>query len=283
MGLMVAYVSKIIAIMCGLCFFGSLNYDQLGVQAVQGAIFITVSENTFHAMYSVVAVFPNDFPIFIRERKSGLYNIVQYYLSNILGMLPGLIVEPLAFVFIFYFLVGFQATWSGFLLTCLVTILVINVATACGYFFSVTFNSVAFGMAYLVPFDYILMTTSGVFVQLASLSGPFRYLKFLSWFMYATESMSIIQWEGVHNISEWNKMGWKCSILITGSVPFSVPCECAIALPEHGPGSVGPLQFRCRSFVQRSDCPGGTLPGLSHARHALPVPPDKVRVLTMIS
>lgn len=186
--------------MCGLCFYGSLNLDQIGIQAVQGAIFITISENTFHAMYSVVAVFPNDFPIFIRERKSGLYNIFQYYISNILGMLPGLLAEPLAFVCIFYFLVGFQFSFESFMLTCLITVLVINVATACGYFFSVTFNSVAFGMAYLVPFDYILMITSGVFIKLSTLPSYLQWMKFMSWFMYAAESMSIIQWEGIEDI-----------------------------------------------------------------------------------
>lgn len=193
-----------IAIMCGLCFYGSLNLDQIGIQAVQGAIFITISENTFHAMYSVVAVFPNDFPIFIRERKSGLYNIFQYYISNILGMLPGLLMEPLAFVCIFYFLVGFQLSFDSFLLTCLITVLVINVATACGYFFSVTFNSVAFGMAYLVPFDYILMITSGVFIKLSTLPSYLQWMKFMSWFMYAAEGMSIIQWAGIEEICEYN-------------------------------------------------------------------------------
>lgn len=186
--------------LCGLCFYGSLNLDQLGIQAVQGAIFIIISENTFHAMYAVVSVFPNEFPIFIRERKSGLYSIFQYYTGNVLGMLPGLLVEPIAFVCIFYFLVGFQSTLSGFLTTCLVTVLVINVATACGYFFSVTFNSVAFGMAYLVPFDYILMITSGVFIKLSTLPWYLQWLKFMSWFMYAAESMSIIQWNGVDEI-----------------------------------------------------------------------------------
>lgn len=151
-------------------------------------------------MYAVVSVFPSEFPIFIRERKSDLYSVFQYYVANILGMLPGLLLEPIAFNCIFYFLVGFQTTLSGFLITCLITVLVINVATACGYFFSVTFNSVAFGMAYLVPFDYILMITSGMFIKLSTLPWFLQWLKFMSWFMYAAEAMSIVQWNGVDEI-----------------------------------------------------------------------------------
>lgn len=51
-------------------------------------------------------------------------------------------------------------------MTALASVLVMNVSTACGCFFSAAFNSVPQAMAYLVPFDYILMITSGVFVQL---------------------------------------------------------------------------------------------------------------------
>lgn len=221
--------------MCGLCFYGTLNLDQMGIQAVQGAIFITISENTFHAMYSVVAVFPTEFPIFIRERKSGLYSIFQYYTANILGMLPGLIVEPLAFVAIFYFLVGFQITLAGFLQTCLITVMVINVATACGYVFSVTFNSVAFGMAYLVPFDYILMITSGVFIKLSTLPWYLQWMKFMSWFMYAAECMSIIQWKGVNEIGKTNFNSLE-KHFNTNFFVSSLFCGHYFAVLEDGPG-----------------------------------------------
>jgi len=44
-------------------------------------------------------------------------------------------------------------------------VLVMNVATACGCFFSTAFNSVPLAMAYLVPLDYIFMITSGIFIQ----------------------------------------------------------------------------------------------------------------------
>lgn len=75
-----------IAITAGLCFTGAIDLTQLGVQAVQGAVFICISENTFAPMYSVLAVFPQTFPLFIREKKSGLYGTAQYYLATIIAM-----------------------------------------------------------------------------------------------------------------------------------------------------------------------------------------------------
>lgn len=75
-----------IAIMSGLCFLGSINLTQYGIQATQGALFLVVSENTFGPMYGVLAVFPQAFPLFMREKRSGNYNTVQYYVAHVLAL-----------------------------------------------------------------------------------------------------------------------------------------------------------------------------------------------------
>lgn len=75
-----------IAIMAGFCFLGSIDMTQAGVQAVSGILFIFVAENTFTPMYSVLSVFPQTFPIYLREIKSGIYTTDQYYLANIAAM-----------------------------------------------------------------------------------------------------------------------------------------------------------------------------------------------------
>lgn len=75
-----------IAFMAGLCFAGSINLSQSGIQAVGGILFILVAENTFTPMYSVLSVFPQTFPIFLREIKSGIYTTDQFYLANVVAM-----------------------------------------------------------------------------------------------------------------------------------------------------------------------------------------------------
>ncbi|XP_035783615.1 protein scarlet-like [Anopheles albimanus] len=191
-----------IGVMAGLCFAGAAEpTTQPGVQAIQGALFILISENTFSPMYSVLSVFPETFPLFMRETKSGLYRASQYYVANVVAMLPGLILEPVAFVVVAYWLAGLRASLYAYAMTALVATLVMNVSTACGCFFSAAFNSMPLAMAYLVPFDYILMITSGVFIHLATLPVAIRWLPYLSWMMYANEAMSIVQWDGISNIT----------------------------------------------------------------------------------
>lgn len=72
--------------MAGFCFFGSAELTQRGIQSVQGAVFIMITENTFGPMYSVLAIFPQGFPLFLREKRSGLYNTVLYYVANVIAL-----------------------------------------------------------------------------------------------------------------------------------------------------------------------------------------------------
>lgn len=212
-----------IAVTAGLCFMGSINMSQSGIQAVGGVLFVLVAENTFTPMYSVLAVFPQTFPLFLRELKSGIYTTDQYYLSSIVAMvrsyqdfssftkfssclkLPGLIVEPLIFVMIAYWLAQLRPTFFAFLITTISSTLIMNVSTACGCFFSAAFNSVPIAMAYLVPFDYILMITSGFFMKLDTLPKMFSWIRYFSWLMYGNEAMTIAQFDGVTNISEYEQ------------------------------------------------------------------------------
>jgi hypothetical protein len=75
--------------MAGLCYVGT-QLDQRGVQAIQGALFIFVTENTFSPMYSVLALFPQEMPLFMREHRSGLYSVSAYYLSKMVAMVSTL-------------------------------------------------------------------------------------------------------------------------------------------------------------------------------------------------
>ncbi|EFA09850.1 Protein scarlet-like Protein [Tribolium castaneum] len=192
---------EVIGIMIGLCYLGTDFTTQVGIQNVEGIIFLLVSENTFTPMYSILDEFPQKYPLFLREYNSGLYSSFLYFLSRIMAMLPGLIIEPILFVIIVYWLSGLRATTYAFLMTTLAGILTLNSAAACGIFFSNAFDSVPAAMAYLVPFDYVLMLTSGVFVKLSTLPRVFSWTKYLSWLMYSTESISTVQWNGIKNIT----------------------------------------------------------------------------------
>ncbi|CAB3234626.1 unnamed protein product [Arctia plantaginis] len=190
-----------IAVTAGLCFMGTANHTQTGIQDVQGALFIIIAENTFIPMYSVLHMFPEEFPLLNRELKAGLYSATVYYLARMIALLPGLLIEPTLFTLVVYFLAGLRGSVYAFCFTVFLATLVLNVAIACGSFFSCAFGSMPLAIAYLVPFDYALMITSGIFVKLSSIPKYVSWIRYMSWLMYSNEAMSIIQWNGIQNIT----------------------------------------------------------------------------------
>ncbi|XP_076242444.1 protein scarlet-like isoform X2 [Calliopsis andreniformis] len=192
-----------VATIAGLCFLGSVKLDQLGIQATQGVLFILVSENAFFPMYATLALIPQELPLLRREYRAGMYPLHLYYVARILSLfqIPGLIAEALLFTTIIYWLSGLRESAEVFGSTLIVLLLTINVSTACGCFFSTAFDNVPLAMAYLVPFDYILMITMGPFLKLGSLPIYIRWVKYISWLLHSSEALTIVQWTGVHNIS----------------------------------------------------------------------------------
>ncbi|XP_036147912.1 protein scarlet isoform X2 [Monomorium pharaonis] len=190
-----------IATTAGLCFVGAVNLNQLGIQAVDGVIYLLVCENTFFPMYATLALIPQELPLLLREYKEGMYSVHLYYLARMISLVPGLLVEPILFTVIMYWLAGLRPAMDALGLTILVVIFTMNVSTACGCFFSAVYQSVPLAMAYLVPFDYALMITMGPFLKLGSLPLYLRWIRYFSWLLHSTEALTIIQWRGVHNIS----------------------------------------------------------------------------------
>lgn len=131
-----------------------------------------------------------------------------------------------------YWLAGLRSTLSAFCITALSSILILNVSTACGCFFSAAFSSVPLAMAYLVPFDYILMTTSGVFISLYTLPKYLAWMPFFNWLMYGNELMSIAQWSGVTNISKIKSTSLiSILILISLCLHYFLPFFSLLRLP----------------------------------------------------
>ncbi|XP_037089077.1 protein scarlet-like isoform X2 [Pollicipes pollicipes] len=188
-----------IGLMVGLCF-SNLHYDQLGVQNLQGLMFVLVTENTFPAMYGVLSLFPQELPLFLRENKSGMYSTACFYISRVISLIPGFVLDPVIFISLIYFLTSLRSDFQSVFMMYLIGVFTCNTAAACGCFFSAAFDNVSQAIALLIPFDYLLMITGGIFINLSTMPKWLSWTKSLSWFMYANEAFTIIQWSGIENI-----------------------------------------------------------------------------------
>ncbi|XP_050698008.1 protein scarlet-like isoform X2 [Eriocheir sinensis] len=199
----------LIAFLIGICYT-NVTLNQAGIQDIEGVLFIFITENTFPSLYGVLNIFPQEMPLFLREYKNGIYRSDTYYLSKMISLIPGFIVDPVVFCVICYWMVGLQRHFYHFAMTVLITIFTANTASACGSMFSAMFESIPYIMLFLIPFDVVLLISGGLFINLTSMPWFIGWVKYLSWFMYSNEALTITQWTGVTNI--------------TCEMPDGVPC-----------------------------------------------------------
>ncbi|KAL7640652.1 UNVERIFIED_CONTAM: hypothetical protein RMT77_008927 [Armadillidium vulgare] len=188
------------AVTVGVCYT-NVKLNQAGIQDIEGVIFIFITENTFPSLYGVLNIFPHELPVFLREYKNGVYGCDTYYISKMVSLIPGFIVDPIAFCLICYWMVGLQQYAYQFFMTILIVIFTANVSSACGAMFSAIFESIPYIMLFLIPFDVVLLISGGLFINLQTLPPWISWVRYLSWFMYSNEALTVTQWTGVTNIT----------------------------------------------------------------------------------
>ncbi|KAK7069697.1 hypothetical protein SK128_025781 [Halocaridina rubra] len=125
------FLPQLIAFLVGICYT-NVQLNQAGIQDIEGVLFIFITENTFPSLYGVLNIFPQEMPLFLREYKNGIYRADTYYLSKMVALIPGFIVDPVIFCLICYWMVGLQRHAYHFFMTVLITIFTANTASACG-------------------------------------------------------------------------------------------------------------------------------------------------------
>jgi ABC-type multidrug transport system permease subunit len=114
------------AIILGILYLGQ-EENQVGIQNINGALFLMLTNMTFSNMFSVVNVFCAELPIFLREHFNGMYRTDVYFLSKQIVEFPIFVITPILFCAIFYFMVGMNAEFARFCIACLVLIAVTQV------------------------------------------------------------------------------------------------------------------------------------------------------------
>ncbi|KAK7066126.1 ATPase activity protein [Halocaridina rubra] len=118
-------------LLVGLIYMGQeLTND--GVNNINGAIFIMLSQNSFGFTFSVLQTFCVTLPIFLREHFSGMYRTDVYYIAKSVAEVPLSFILPLFFSGIAYYMIGLNPAAERFF-TCLgLLVLIANVSTSFG-------------------------------------------------------------------------------------------------------------------------------------------------------
>lgn len=189
------------ALILGLVYLKTNDdYEQKDIMNINGVIFIIITNLSFYHVFSVLNVFPLEVPVFMREYGTGLYSAGVYYLSKTIVEIPFLIIIPIIYMSILYWMSGLIQDGEAFITATGVSILISNAAASFGYVISTaapsTTAALAIAPALMIPF----LLFGGFFLNSGSTPDYLIWLKYISWFYYGNEMLVVNQWEDVDNI-----------------------------------------------------------------------------------
>ncbi|CAJ0943260.1 unnamed protein product, partial [Mesorhabditis belari] len=191
--------SIVIAILTGLVFAGT-PLLQSTVVTINGALFQCVTNMSFMFQFSAVHHFQSEIPVFMREQRNALYRTSPYFLAKNIIEIPTFVFLSMLFCSILYWMSSLVIQVDAFFIYCLVAALVQQSAISVGYFFSCAVPKLPVAMALMPLFVVPMMTFAGFYINQATLPVYFYPLKYLSWFNYGFEALSVNQWSRIDSI-----------------------------------------------------------------------------------
>lgn len=230
----------VISLLVGVIYLNQ-EMTQDGVDNINGAIFLILTQISFSNTMGVVNAFCVELPIFLREHFNGMYRTDVYYLSKNVAEFPFTVVLPLLFLSIAYYMIGLYAPAKNFFICFGILVLVSNAATSFGFMISCLAKDLNMALAIAAPMLIPLMLFGGLFINVDSIPVYFIWIRYISWFSYGNEALIVNQWADVEEIKcpdeemfcrnngtdvieqlafDPNNLGFDCGLLIVIIIVF---------------------------------------------------------------
>ncbi|KAK9886098.1 hypothetical protein WA026_014887 [Henosepilachna vigintioctopunctata] len=180
--------------------FWQQTYDQVGVQNINGALFLFLTNATFLNLMGVILIFCGELPLFLREHKNGMYRTDVYFLAKITADLPIYTFINIMGTTICYFAIGLNPEITRWLMCVLICILVTYVVMGAGYVISTISTSIQMAQTLVTVVVTPFLIFGGMFLSIQSVPPYLQWLADLSWFKYGNQALLINQWSNVDHI-----------------------------------------------------------------------------------
>lgn len=172
-----------LAILIGLVFL-DLPLDQSGItRRFSACFFIAINQGVF-AVYAVITSFPLERSIILRERASGTYTTLPYFIAKSFAELPIQILFPSIFTLICYFMIGFQRDFYAYAHFWILVELGNMCAISLGFAISAASPTVGFATVFTPLLLEIWRLFGGFFSQPTALPGYLFWIQCLSFITY---------------------------------------------------------------------------------------------------
>lgn len=146
-----------------------------------------------------VIVFQGEKPVFVRERAGNMYDIWVYATTKMIAEIPIMLLVPMMLIVFVYPSIGFQDKLSEFFEFYLILALMVQAATAMGYFLSSAFNSETAAVAFAPIMNLPLSLLGGYMINLESIKGKWpqealEWVQYISPVRYCFNGLMKAQW-----------------------------------------------------------------------------------------
>ncbi|OMO83028.1 ABC transporter-like protein [Corchorus capsularis] len=133
----------------------------------------------FFPLFNAIFAFPQERPMLIKERSSGMYRLSSYYIARTVGDLPMELVLPTIFVTVTYWMGGLKPSLLTFALTLLIILLNVLVSQGLGLALGAVLMDVKQATTLASVTMLVFLLVGGYYIQhIPALLGWFKYISF---------------------------------------------------------------------------------------------------------
>ena len=162
----------------------------------QAALFFSMTNLAFGQMQAMMQ-FTQERNLMLKEKAAGMYQISAYYLAKMLSDIPSLIIGPLIFCSISYWLIGFQPVFINFLLYIAIVIVFVTTMTSMFVFVGCLAPNPQVAQIIASLMTVIFFLFAGFYVAADTIPEYYIWLKYLSPFKYAFNALLLNEFTGL--------------------------------------------------------------------------------------
>ncbi|XP_009586692.1 ABC transporter G family member 21-like [Nicotiana tomentosiformis] len=146
----------------------------------------------FFPLFNAIFAFPQERPMLIRERSSGMYRLSSYYFARTVGDLPMELVLPTIFVTVTYWMGGLKPSFLTFMLTLLIILLNVLVSQGLGLALGAILMDVKQATTLSSVLMLVFLLASGYYIQHIPIF--INWLKYISFSHYCYKLLLGVQY-----------------------------------------------------------------------------------------
>ncbi|KAN0027418.1 hypothetical protein ACTFIU_010367 [Dictyostelium citrinum] len=203
-------------LLCGIVYY-QLGLGQSSVQSRTGVVAFIIMGVSFPAVMSTIHVFPDVITIFLKDRASGVYDTLPFFLAKSFMDACIAVLLPMVTATIVYWMTNQRVypfySAAPFFRFVLMLVLASQTCLSLGVLISSSVPSVQVGTAVAPLIVILFFLFSGFFINLNDVPGWLVWFPYISFFRYMIEAAVINAFKDVHfTCTDSQKIGGVCPV-----------------------------------------------------------------------